>query len=132
MKYTELKRIRDDKYNEINDKYGVFYAFSMKQFAEGQKENPLNKGEKYVSMGMGGYIRKSHLEGYLEGIKAIEDWFKVEHRNINQDEAILYELNNYECFYSGDISTALEVLKEQGITKEQVQAVYKKNYQFTD
>jgi len=129
MKYTELKQQRQQKYEDMTTLCGVFFAFSDKQLKEGMKKYPLSKGDKYVSMGAGGFIKKNQVEAYFELMKSIDSWFKKEHKNIKKEEAILYELNNYECFHSGDTSTAYDVLKEQGITKEEVQEVYRANYQ---
>lgn len=134
--YQQLKNERQEKYNKLFSELGVFYAFSNEQFSEGKALHPLREGEKYASMGMGGYIRNSQLDKLFAGIKVIDDWFSTENKKIKQDKAekekaILYELCNYECFYSGDIfgGDAWQVLKEQGYTKQEVLSVYKKNYQ---
>jgi len=134
MEYTQLKEQRSAKYNELFTKCGVFYAFSLEQFAEGKKKNPLvEEGEKYTSIGMGGYIRTSQIKSLNEGMKAIDEWFSAENKAIKADQKkredmIIYELNNYECFYTGDITDAFEALKGEGITKAEVLKVYKKNY----
>jgi len=39
----------------------------------------------------------------------------------------MYELNNHECFYVGDIEDAYAVLSDF-YTKDEVQAVFSKNY----
>lgn len=135
MIYTELKAQRGAKYNELFTKCGVFYAFSLDQFAEGKKKNPLvEEGEKYISIGMGGYIRTSQIKALNEGMRAIDAWFSTENKAIKADQKkkedmILYELNNYECFYTGDVTDAFETLKGEGITKAEILKVYKKNYQ---
>jgi len=133
MNYQQMKMEQSKRHNENITKSGVFFAFNKEQLHEGIKKYPLSEGEKYVSIGMGGFIRKNQLNGFKEQNKVIQEWARVENKKIRTqkteaEKAILYELNNYECFYSGDISDAMDVLKEQGYTREEVQKVFKKNY----
>ena len=59
-------------------------------------------------------------------MKAIEDTFKAQIKeNKAREKHILYELNNHECFYIGDITPALEALGED-YTAEEVQTVMEK------
>jgi len=60
-------------------------------------------------------------------MREIEKWQKTEVKKAKAEEVILYDLNNYECFYTGDITNALEVLESLGYTPEQVRGVYHKN-----
>lgn len=136
MTYQELKAERQAKYEKAVKNNGVFFAFSTAQLEEGKKEYPLLEGDKYVSIGAGGFMRKSQLDTYLKDCEIIDQWFKLENAKLKKDKAerekaILYELCNYECFYSGDIfgGDAWSILKEQGYTKQEVFSVYKKNYQ---
>jgi hypothetical protein len=124
MKYTELKELHQEKLTELSNKVGLFWAFNREQFAEGMKENPTTG--KYTSIGMGGYLPSENVEKYLEGMKELDEWYKAERKKIKKEEAILYELNNYECFYTGDITNAYEVLKDI-YTKEEVRGVYLSN-----
>lgn len=133
MNYQELKQEQQKKYNDLFDKVGIFWAFNEKQFNEGKEKYPLAEGEKYVDIGGGGFIRKSKLKELEAGTKAIRLWFQSENKKLKADrkkreQAVLYELSNYEAFYTGDISDAYDVLKEQGYTREEVRAVYRKNY----
>lgn len=124
MKYTQLKEEYQNKLSELSDQVGLFWAFSNEQFAEGKLKNPTTG--KYTSIGMGGYLPSENVEKYLEGIKTLNNWYKQAKKQVKAEEAILYELNNYECFYSGDLSDAYDALSDT-YTKEEIQAVYRKH-----
>jgi hypothetical protein len=128
MKYTDIKQQAQDKQTELHDRLGLFWAFSNEQFHK--NKTPLKEGEKYVSIGMGGFLPKNNLDELLQGWEAIEAWKKAEVKKnkAEKEKTILYELNNYESFYSGDITDALEVLKPLGFTRKEVLQVYKANY----
>ena len=83
----------------------VFWAFSNEQFAK--NKTPLQEGEKYVSIGAGGYMPKSKVDTYLNGMKEINKWFKNATKPAEIRKAhIAYELNNY----TGDIEDTLSAL----------------------
>lgn len=125
-KYTQVNAEHQKRYDELFTECGVFWAFSNEQFKEGAAAHPLEPGEKYVTIGMGGYLPKRNLDKLNEGLAKIKAWKKQAMRDVKAEDAILYELNNYECFYSGDITDALDALKPMGYTREAVQKVYKK------
>lgn len=129
-KYTAIKAELEKRHTELFNKCQVFWAFSQEQFLEGTAKYPLPKGEKYVSIGMGGFMPKSKHGELTAGLAALKQWEKGAIKQAKADEVILYELNNYECFYTGEITDALEVLEPLGYTPEQVRAVYHK-YQTT-
>lgn len=135
MTYQQIKEERQEKYNKAVTKNGIFFAFSIEQLEEGKKQYPLSEGDKYVSIGAGGFMRKSQVDSYIADIKEIEAWFKVENAKIKAEKAeaekaILYELCNYECFYTNNIwgSDAWKVLQEQGYNQKEVREVFKRNY----
>lgn len=126
MKYNEVKRQEQVKYNELLNSCGVFWAFSNEQFLE--NKTPLKDGEKYVSIGSGGYMPKGNFDKFIQGTKDIKKWTKVAAKECT--DAILYELNNYESFYTGDISDAMPRLKDLGYTVSEVKKVYHANREF--
>lgn len=130
MKYTTIKNEAQEKYSALNDECGLFWAFSNEQFAEGKKKNPVKEGERYTSIGSGGYLPSKNVDKWLKGMKAIEAWQKAEIKKAKTEEVILYELNNHEAFYTGTIEDAMPVLADLGYTEEQVKAVYHKNREF--
>lgn len=124
MKIWEIKKERERRQSSILTKHGVFFAFSEKQFEE--NKTPLEEGDKYVSMGMGGYMPKSKVDAYLSDMEENDKWFKDQVKSNKQRRAhIAYELSNHECFYTGDINSALSALGEC-YTKEEVYKVYLK------
>lgn len=129
-KCTELKDEHQARYDQLITDCHLFWAFSNEQFNEGREKHPLKEGEKYVSIGMGGYMPKSYFEQFAKGTKELDARYKRELKHAKADEAILYELNNYECFYTGDISDAMPTLEAMGYTVEQVKAVYHANREF--
>lgn len=126
----ELKRIEQSKVDALLNECKVFFAFSNEQFTENKTE--LKEGEKYVSIGAGGYMPKGYVDTYLNGMKAIKKNHTKAVKAIkdpSQIEAhILYTLNNYECFYTGNIEDAVNEL--QGMyTIEQIRDVFYNNRQ---
>lgn len=132
MDYQDIKKLEQEKITELSKKTGLFWAFNEKQFEE--SKTPLKKGDKYVSINQGGYLPKSNIDEFFTGLENIEKWKKTEVKKnkAESEKTILYELNNYESFYSADITDAWQVLKNLGFTRNQVMAVYKKNYKFAE
>jgi hypothetical protein len=121
-----IKTEQEKRHTELFRSCHLFWAFSNEQFAEGAKANPLQPGEKYVSIGHGGYLPKSQLDNFLNGMEAISKWYKAEVKAAKQGDAeILYELSNHECWYTGDISDAIPALPNY--TREHIQRVYNNN-----
>ena len=109
--------------DDLNEKCHIFWAFNKEQLNEGMAKNPLEKGDKFVSIGAGGFMPKSHVDEWIAGMKAITKWTKESKKNDN--EVIRYELSNYECYYCGDIEDAMPRLSELGYTRQQVLKVFK-------
>lgn len=120
----ELRQEQENKISELNKKVGLFWAFSNKQFDE--NKTPLKEGEKYVSIGGGGYMPKGNVEEFLKGHKDIDKWYKAEVKNNKAEEKeIIYELYNHECFYTGDITTVVELF-EGRYSEEKIRELYLK------
>jgi hypothetical protein len=122
MNYQEIKAKRQKNTDALLSECGVFFAFSDEQFHE--NKTPKEEGEKYVSIGSGGYMPKSKHPKLSQGLKDIENAFKTELKEAKEKDAhILYELNNHECFYTGNIDDAVNALGD-GYTREDIQKVY--------
>lgn len=125
----ELNKEREAKQTELFNRCGVFFAFSTEQFNEGK--TPLKEGDKYVSMGMGGYLPKSEIDNFSSGMKELSKWFKQAIKdNKARRSLIAYELANHEAYYTGDIEDTLNVLGSD-YSREEVLKVYneeKENY----
>jgi hypothetical protein len=120
----DLKKERENKHSILFKSVGLFFAFSNTQFEE--SKTTLKEGDKYVSIGAGGYLPKSNVDEFLKGMSEISKWYKKEIKNNKASEKeVAYELSNHECFYTNDISDVVEMFK--GIyTKEFIQKVYEK------
>lgn len=117
-----LKMEREQKQSKLFTECAVFFAFSDEQFQE--NKTPLQEGEKYVRLGMGGFLPKGKLDQFLEGMDTINKWFKGATSGKELRKAhILYELNNHEAFYTRDIESTVEALGGD-YTEEEVQEVY--------
>jgi hypothetical protein len=126
MNIAEIKKLKEDKVSALIAECLMFFAFSNEQFAE--NKTPLQDGEKYVSIGAGAYIPKGKLQPYIDGIEAINKWYKDEVKENKQRAAnILYELNNHEAFYTNDIEDTLEALGSD-YTADEVMTVYNSHY----
>jgi hypothetical protein len=128
MTYTEIRDEAENRTGELCHETGLFWAFSKEQFEE--NKTPLAPGDKYVAMGMGGYVPKSNADKFLKGLRDIAKWRKTEVKKAKTEEVILYELKNYESFYTGTIEDAMPVLAELGYTEGQVKEVYHKHRDF--
>lgn len=121
---SSIKQEQQNKVNELITNTNVFFAFSNEQFKEGIGKNPLAEGDKYVNMGMGGFIPKSNVDKYIKGMEEISKWFKDETKNIKlRKKLIAYELANHEAYYTGEIDATLEALGNDYSVSE-VLAVY--------
>ncbi len=119
MKY--LSDYMNDKKSALFDQYGVFFAFSKEQFLAARKE-----GVKYVDVGAGMIVPKEHVKVVHDTLEQIyQDGIKQDLAENGKEAIIKRELNNYECYYTGDIGNAFEALEDYGITYDDVMAVYK-------
>ena len=125
--YLDLKNKKSEKYNKLIDDSKIFFAFSNDRF----KEKVDKLGEKVVDIGAGGFCPSSKVKEFSSGIKNIEAWHKktmaeLKEKEAFKNKAIAYELNNHECYYTGEIEDVVEFFK--GVyTLEDIKKVYKKN-----
>ena len=124
MNYREFKELQG---KSIND-FPKFWAFSNKQFEDNftefkQKNGWVEGQDKLVSIGAGGFIKKSDVEAFealfCNGKKQFKTFLKNPE---NLKDALIYELINHEYSYTGDFTDALEVLqlKFEKLTKKQL------------
>lgn len=125
MNIHEIKKLHQEKINTLLTDCLVFWAFSNEQFT--QNKTPLKEGEKYVSIGAGGYMPQGNVEKLRAGMKELNKWYKAEIKaNKGTRRAnIVYELANHECYYTGDIEPAVEAL---GYPRKEVLKVYNEEY----
>ena len=72
----------------------------------------------------------SYKQAWNDGMDAIRAWEKqanaeLKESRAEQEKAILYELDNHEAFYTGEIDDVVDLFK--GVyTREDIRKVYKK------
>lgn len=119
-KYRELKEKQGKEINE----FPMIFAFSKKQFAEGMAKLGLKENEtnKILSIGNGGYIRKSDEKSLDDMLARHKEEFK---KAINEDltgEGFIYhmfnyELGNHEYCITWELDETLDAL---GLTIEEI------------
>lgn len=120
----DIKKEEEQKHTQLFNDCGLFWAFSNEQFTT--NKTPLKEGEKYVSIGSGGYMPNSNVDKFRQGLKDIKKWRKTQiQSNKLQYEQIKYELSNHECYYTGDISDVVGIFSGT-YTRQQIQEVYNK------
>lgn len=155
VKYGAIKAEHSKRYEKLFNDCHVFWAFSEEQLEKGKAANPLEpcdiertdqhlanckthnqaianvtatrcaEGDKYISIGSGGFMPKSKFDELQTGLTAIKKWKAQAMKEVKAEEAILYELNNYEAFYSGEIEDTIDALDGR-YTAEEIRKVYKK------
>ena len=109
MNYEEIKEQGQQKIDETLKKYGVFFAFSNKQFQE--SKTPLQEGDQYCRIMGGGFVALSKRKQLFEELEELTKWeAKIIEENNLQEAHILYELYNHECFYMCDPSGSFDSL----------------------
>lgn len=123
--YGEIKKQVEEKNSILFKECEVFFAFSDKQFNE--NKTPLKEDDKYVTFIGGGYLPKSNVEKLKEGMANTNSWEREQIKANNlQETEIAYELNNHECYYTGEIDEVVDLF--EGIyTVEEIKEVYYKH-----
>lgn len=121
MKY--LSDYMEDHQTKLFDETGTFFAFSMKQYDEQAK-----KGVEYVNAGNGMVVPEEHVKDVINGLHDIyKTSIELDIKENGIDKIILRELENHECFYTGDITDCIEKLEDYPISKKQISEVYFSN-----
>lgn len=121
---TDLKVEKQNKVDALITSCKVFFAFSNEQFTSSIPT--LEEGDKIVSMGAGGYLPKSQVQNWIDGMDAIGKWYKGATKSIKlRKQNIAYELSNHEAYYTGDISDTLDALGEDYTRAEVLEVFYK-------
>jgi hypothetical protein len=100
---------------------------------EGLEKIGFEHGKHKVrSIGAGGYCFSYMFETYEKDSEALIDAKnKATKKLLPREKIIMLSLQNYECFYTGDIEDAYESdLKHMGYTLEEVWKVYHNNVDF--
>ena len=123
MKY--LSNYMEEKQTKLFEETGTFFAFGNKQYKERAK-----KGIKYINMGNGMITEKPNVEKLINGLHEIyQDAIKEDIKENGKEAIILRELENHECFYTGNIDDALHKLEDYPFSPYEIRKIYEKNYQ---
>lgn len=118
MKY--LRDYQEPQQSDFLKTHGCFFAFSNAQFDEQCEE-----GIEYTNIGGGLLCPKSKAKAVIEGINDIYNNAIQQDLKENGKTAIIRrELYNHECFYTGDYSPVLDVLKPYSITEAEISQVF--------
>lgn len=125
MDISLLRKQKEEKMSALFKECRVFFAFSEQAFQD--NKTVLREGEKYRRLCSGGFIPQFSADDFLKGSKEIEKWFKdiIKSNKSARIEHIKYELSNYECYVSGDIQEALDVLGK-GYSRKEVMTIFLK------
>lgn len=111
MTYQELRKKNQQRYDDFFKENG-FFAFGKDQLEEGKIKINTPKNEDIISIGMGGYIKKSSKEEYIKLRKETKqeesEWLQ-DHANLRQ--ALMYELANHEYHIMEDPEPTLDALE---------------------
>jgi hypothetical protein len=96
------------------------FAFSNQQFTEGKQKLGVTDNSELLSIGYGGYIRKTDREAYRDLLEAGDKELKEYLKEPEQlKDALIYELGNHEYCITYDLEPALEALSLDNPTPEQ-------------
>lgn len=120
---VELREEKQKAIHELMDSCLVFFAFSNQQFDE--NKTTLLENDKYVSIGAGGYMPKSKVKLFINGMDKIKKNFKkqISENKQARKELIIFELHNHECFHTYELEDAVKALGT-GFTYKEVKKVF--------
>ena len=126
--YHEIKDKHAKEIDAIITRNQVFFAFSASQLEEGKTKIGITDNKELTSIGAGGFIPRQNADIFFKEMDQASANHKKELKAAKeaQEEAILYELNNHESFYRGNMDDVFDMF--DGIyTKDEIKAVYKKH-----
>lgn len=120
LTYTQLNKKHQDEVNAFP--YG--FAFNKEQLIKMKEDLPLSKGEKYIDLGMGSFVRESDYPALDKMMGRHKDEFDSAIANDTTGDGFIfqmfnYELANHEFGYTGDIEPTLDAL---GLTEKEILA----------
>lgn len=111
MTFKDAFNEYDTKSNQALNDTGIFYAFSTEQFNNNKTKKDASDTE-YLSVMSGAYIHKSDKDKLDKYFNEILPQLKQDLINkIDIKDLIAYELSNYECYYTGDYTEILDIIK---------------------
>lgn len=126
MTLQEIEIKKTEMQTELFNEVGLFWAFSNEQFDK--NKTPLGESDKYMSFPGGGYFPKNNKNVLKEGLEKIHAFGRDQVKSAKlQEEEILRQLYNRECFYICDATEVINMFA--GIyTKQQILNVFANNF----
>ena len=126
--FQQVKNDYQNIVNQLIETHKGFFAFSEEQLAEGMSKIGITDRKDLTSLAHGMILPKANVDKYLlDSLNAFNTYKKtIRGLKEEKEKAILYELYNHECFYSGDIDTVVEFFKDI-YSKKDIEKVFKKN-----
>jgi len=123
MKY--LRDYTEKAQTAVFEKTGAFFAFGTAQFNEKAKD-----GVKYVNCGHGLICPKENVDELIEGLESVhKKGIELDLKENGKKKIIRRELGNYETQISGEWQEVAKILKDYGITEEEVYSGYQSFFQ---
>lgn len=131
--YNELKDDYKNKVDALINNHKGFFAFNNEQLNEGMKKHGINSRDELTSLSMGMLIPKTEAVAFMKNMeKATKDFNKsVKEADSEKENAILYELKNHECFYTGEIEEVVSLF-DGTFSHEDIRKVYLKHIEYQD
>lgn len=103
--------------------YGAFFAIGKQQFIDALAwRNP----EDFIDCWSWLFAPKETAQEMMDAFDAHNESERLRRlQEVWLKNIILYELNNYECYYTWEIDNALPILESYGATPDQVWALFK-------
>ena len=115
-----LQNYITDKQTALFTELGAIFAFSNEQFHTQKQE-----GVTYVSLGAGLLVPKDNVKSFKEKHKIIiDEGIAQDIKDNGKENIIKRELDNYECYYTGDYTDCVEALDSYGFTEDDIRAVF--------
>lgn len=119
-KIIEIKKTQEENQSKVFKELKLFWAFWNDQFDEWMKKNNITW--KVTSIWWGWYLPSENVEKFISENKRLDKEYKKEMKEY-KEELIKYELANYECFYTWDVTPVVECLKWIA-TRKQIEKVF--------
>jgi hypothetical protein len=121
MKY--LSDYVKDAHSALFDETGTIFAFSTEQFEKAKDPNIPNKD--YIQCGNGMIVPRANVNSLFDGLAAIQKaGIKLDIAENGKKGIIERELINRECLYTNCIDDCVDALKDYGISKNKILAVF--------
>lgn len=131
--YQNIKAGYQKNIDNLINQHKGFFAFNEKQVIEGMEKIGVANRNELTSLPMGMIMPKSEVESFLKNMETAELDYKkaIKQAKEEKEKAILYELHNHECFYTGSFEEVINIFK--GIySASDIKKIYLKNIQYSE